>query len=324
MKSKIFLFSFQIILDKLKKNAVLFYFDSCNGKYYADLKRLISETHSFFQISNQVLSVQNLRNEHAYFNLIYWDNGFQPVMFSIWIKCGVVWTNLDCRTVLKDKKETKTSAKTIKRKIIFISAKKSRKNKKSLPIKLHKRRITNKTRRKIKLLDNFPHMKECKIFKTITSGKKLSHKYPQKKPEHLYHKTFKTNTAGEKLSLSYPQKKYKYLYHKKKSNGKTVRRNKVTEQFVIMSLQIRCKYSVQKQRQNVETVDRSKAVKKLGSSNQKKNKKKKYKSPHLRTEETISNYAEFLSEIYYCKNLKKGKYFNDKLRHIPKNFTQYE
>lgn len=312
-------------MDKLKKNAVLFYFDSCNGRYYADLKRLLSETHSFSEISNQVLSVQNLRKEHVYFDLIYCDSGFQPVMFSIWTKCGEVWTNLDYSTVSKHKKETKTSAKTIKRKIVSISAKKSRKNKKPRPIKLCKRRITNKTRRKIKLLDNFPHMKKCKIFKTIAAGKKISHKYPQRKPEHLYRKTFKTNTAGEKLSLSCPQKKYKYLYHKKKSNGKIVKRNKVTEQFVIMSLQIKCKHSERKQMPNVKIVDRSKAVKKLGSSNQKmKKKKKKYKSPHLRTEETISNYAEFLSEIYYCKNLKKGKYFNDKLRHIPKNFTQYE
>lgn len=259
---------------------------------------------------------------------MHWDNGFQPVMFSSWRN--------DCTTVSKDKKKGKTSAKTTKKKVGPKSttpkanrATKSRKKKKSLPIKLNKRIIKNKTGRKIKFLDNSPRMKEegknnCKTFKTIIVGEKLCHMYPQKKYKYkyLYRKTFKTNTTSEKLSHTYPRKKYKYLYHKKKSNGIMVKRNKVIRQFVIMRLQVKCKHSERKQRPNVETIERSKVVKKLGSSN--KQKKKKYKSPHLRTEETVSNYAEFLSEIYYLKHLKKGKYFNDKIRHIPKNLIHFE
>lgn len=130
-------------------------------------------------------------------------------------------------------------------------------------------------------------------------------------------KTAIIKTAGKKLSHT---TKYKYL--ERKSTGGTSKRNKVTEQFVIMRLQIKPKYSKRKQMPNVETVDTSKTLQKSCSTKQQN--MNDDKCPHLRTEECVSNYAEFLSETYYFKHFKKSKYFNDKCKDLPKNLILYK
>lgn len=130
-------------------------------------------------------------------------------------------------------------------------------------------------------------------------------------------KTVITKVASKKLSHT---KKYKCMDYKRKSTGETSKRNKVTEQFVIMRLQIKPKYSKRKQMPNVETVD--KTLQKSCSTNRQN--MNDDKCPHLRTEECVSNYAEFLSETCYFKHFKKSKYFNDKCKDLPKNLILYK
>lgn len=92
----------------MKENAVLFYNDSYNERYYANLKHFISRNNSFSQINScqvQYASFDDLKNQERDLDFpVYWDTDFQPVIFSTWIKDAISKKS-------SVKTPTKTSAK---------------------------------------------------------------------------------------------------------------------------------------------------------------------------------------------------------------------